>query len=385
MAIACEKRFETAIRKVFLKNSGNLFCFRLKNSILNILITGTGGPTPRSFARSLKELGGYKRYRLFGTDINKYAVGLYQSHLFEKSFITPRSTEKGYWDAIEKIISENDIDIAVILPETEVRSWSLRQETSALPCKSLIPPLDMVDAVIDKAVLTKALAPHGLVPGSVEINPEAEGLESEISSKLDYPFWVRSATGSSGLGSFKVQSYADLMKWVSINQGVNNFLASDFLPGRNLACKLLYYKGKLLRAAIAERVNYIMAKVSPSGVTGNTAFGRLLNEPKVFEAGHRAIEIMFEKTGAQKHGFFTVDLKEDKHGTPFVTEINVRHVAFTSAFASGGANLCEDTIRLLDNDPAFDHNFKLYEFEKDLIFLRDVDALPIIMKETELL
>lgn len=352
---------------------------------LNILITGTGGPTPRSFARSLKDHCVYKKYRLFGTDINKYAIGLYQNHLFEKSFLTPKSSEPGYWNSIEKIIGENDIDIAVILPETEVRSWSLRLEKGKLPCKALIPPLDMVDAVIDKSVLTKALAPYGLVPGSVEINPEAEGLEAEINKKLKYPFWVRSATGSSGLGSFKVQSYADLMKWVSINQGVNNFLASEYLPGRNLACKLLYHNGQLLRAAVGERVNYIMAKISPSGVTGNTAFGRLLNDPKVFEIAHRAIEIMFEKTGAQKHGFFTVDLKEDEDGTPFVTEINVRHVAFTSAFASGGANLCEDTIRLLDDDPTFDHNFKLYEFEKDLIFLRDVDALPIVMKESDLL
>jgi hypothetical protein len=27
----------------------------------------------------------------------------------------------------------------------------------------------------------------------------------------------------------------------------------------------------------------------------------------------------------------------------------------------------------------------MYEFEKDLIFLRDVDTLPILMKEKELL
>ena len=54
-------------------------------------------------------------------------------------------------------------------------------------------------------------------------------------------------------------------------------------------------------------------------------------------------------------------------------------------FAAAGANFAEDTMRLLDNDPAFDYNFKLYEFEKDLIFLRDVDSLPILMKESELL
>ncbi len=94
---------------------------------------------------------------------------------------------------------------------------------------------------------------------------------------------------------------------------------------------------------------------------------------------------MFRETGARKHGFFTVDLKEDEQGSPKVTEINIRHVAFTQCFAAGGANFAEDTIRLLDNDPTFDTSFKLYEFEPDLIFLRDVDETPILMRESELL
>ena len=356
----------------------------MKNT-LNILITGTGGPTPRSFARSLKELSVYKEYKLFGTDIHKYAVGLYQHHLFEKSFITPRSTQEGYWEAMETIIQENDIHMAVILPEVEVQTWSQKQAEGTLPCKALIPDIKAVENMIDKSVLTKALAPHGLVPNSVDIDPTEKDLEEKVKEKLTYPFWVRSATGSSGLGSFKVQSFADLIKWVSINQGVTNFLASDFLSGRNLACKFLYYNGKLLRSAVGERVNYIMSKVSPSGITGNTSYGRLLNDRKVFEASYKAIEIMFEQTGAERHGFFTVDLKEDANGKPFVTEINVRHVAFTSSFALGGANFCEDTIRLLDEDESFDREFKLYEFEEDLIFLREVDALPIVMKETDLI
>ncbi|MCA6422565.1 MAG: hypothetical protein IM568_07080 [Flavobacterium sp.] len=94
---------------------------------------------------------------------------------------------------------------------------------------------------------------------------------------------------------------------------------------------------------------------------------------------------LFEHTGSQQHGFFTVDFKEDENGKPYITEVNVRHVAFTQCFAAGGANFAADTIRLLDNDLNFDMEYKMYEFEKDLIFLRDVDSLPILMKETELI
>ncbi len=352
---------------------------------LNILITGVGGPTPRSFARAIKESGNYKSYRLIATDIHPHAIGLYQKALFDKSYITPKSSEADYWSVMESIILEEKIDIAIILPEQEVLAWSIRQDEGSLPCQALIPPKAAVDKMLDKGVLTEALSSSGLVPASVLIDVNYKHLKEYTESSLKYPYWIRSATGSSGLGSYKIENFDDLLRWVSINKGINNFIASEYLPGRNLACKMLYYNGKLVRAACGERVKYIMAKVSPSGITGNTSFGRLINDKNVFETAKKAMDIMFEVTGAKKHGFYTVDMKEDDKGVPFITEINVRHVAFTQCFALGGANLCEDTIRLLDEDPTFETNFVQYTFEEGLIFLRDVDERPILMKEEDLM
>jgi carbamoyl-phosphate synthase large subunit len=172
---------------------------------------------------------------------------------------------------------------------------------------------------------------------------------------------------------------------MQINPGVTTFLASSYLSGRNLACKLLYYRGKLIRAACAERVNYIMSKVAPSGITGNTSFGRLLNEPHLVTLAEKNMQHLFSHLGIEPHGFFTMDFKEDASGKPFITEVNVRHVAFTQCFAAGGANFAEDTIRLLDNPDSMDMGYKMYEFEPDSIFLRDVDAVPVLMKESALL
>lgn len=352
---------------------------------LNILITGVGGPTPRSFARAIKEIGNYKPYKLIATDIHPFAIGLYQNFLFDNGYITPRSTQDSYWEVVEDIVEKEKIDIAIILPEQEVLTWSERQQSGILPCKALIPPKNAVEKMLDKGILTEALSSSDLVPASILIDINNKDLKEYSESALQYPYWIRSATGSSGLGSYRIENFDDLQRWVALNKGINNFIASEYLPGRNLACKLLYYKGKLIRSACAQRVNYIMAKVSPSGITGNTAFGRLINDVRVFEIARAAMDIMFDLTGAEKHGFYTVDLKEDENGNPKVTEINVRHVAFTQCFALGGANLCEDTIRLLDADPLFDDHFHLYQFEEGLIFLRDVDERPIIMKESDLL
>ncbi|WP_223267197.1 hypothetical protein [Polaribacter sp. IC073] len=351
---------------------------------MKILITGVGGPTPRSFAIALKKYSFYKKFELFGTDINPLAYGLYQNELFNKTFLVPPASSPDYWVEIEKIIKENNIDAAVILPELEVMEWSKRKENQSLPCKVLLPDFSIAELLVDKSKMTAILKDLDIVPPSVTFSRNSTDLNT-VFEVLGQNFWVRSTSGTSGLGSLRVKDLESLKNWIQINPNVQEFIASKFLLGRNLACKMLYYNGKLLRTACAERVNYIMAKVAPSGITGNTSFGRLLNEPKLVEGAIRAMEHLFKYTKANKHGFFTVDFKENENGKPYITEINVRHVAFTQCFAAAGANFASDTVRLLNNDQDFDHSYKMYEFEKDLIFLRDVDALPILMKETELL
>ncbi len=351
---------------------------------MKILMTGVGGPTPRSFAIALKKYSFYKRFEIIATDINPLSIGLYQAELFSKGYVVPRCTDANYWEAIERIVKEHQIDYAVILPELEVMEWSKRKMEGKLPCPAFLPHPEIAALLVDKARMTEMLEPLGLVPISIEFERSISDL-SPIFDKLKNNFWVRSTSGTSGLGSLLIDSEASLKNWIQINPGVKTFIGSTYLPGRNLACKLLYDKGKLLRAACGERVNYIMAKVSPSGITGNTSFGRLLNEPKLVELAERAMNHLFNKLNIEPQGFYTVDFKEDANGTPYITEVNVRHVAFTQCFAAGGANFAEDTIRLLDQDATFDRNFKMYEFTEGLIFLRDVDSLPILMKESELL
>jgi carbamoyl-phosphate synthase large subunit len=350
---------------------------------MKILVTGVGGVTPRSFVQALRKYSKYARYEFVGTDSNQYALGLYMPQLFNSTYLVPKVSDPNYWTILDRIIEKEKIDYAIINPELEVVEWAKRSLTYKFPLKVLLPYYHLASLLVDKAILSESLEPYGIAPRSFTLTKE-ELIES-ANVKLSYPFWIRSALGSSGLGSMKVNSLEELQNWINVNPKVEKFLASEFLPGRNLGCKLLYYNGQLLRSAIAERVFYVMSKVAPSGITGNTSFGRLINSPEAFKIATKAMEVMFDLTKTPKHGFFTVDLKETADGKPMVTEVNIRFVAFTQCYASGGANLPEDLIRVLDNDPTFDRNFHLYEFEPDLIFLRDVDEQPIIMKESQLL
>ena len=134
---------------------------------MNILITGVGGPTPRSFAIALKKYSTYKSYTLIATDINPLSIGLYQKDLFDRSYVVPRATDESYWPAVERIIAENKIDYAVILPELEVTVWSKRMSAGKLPCKALLPDPAITELLVDKAGMTEKLKDLGVVPPSV--------------------------------------------------------------------------------------------------------------------------------------------------------------------------------------------------------------------------
>jgi carbamoyl-phosphate synthase large subunit len=352
---------------------------------MNILISGVGGPTPRSISRSIKISKYKEKSKLYGTDINPHTHGLYESDLYEKNILVPVARNKKYWDTIKSFIEENEIEYAMIHPEEAALEWSLyKKEGGIWPCKTILPDYDLVKVLMNKGAMTTILRDSGLVPKSYLINPKNFDF-IKLEEVLTYPFWIRSTSGSSGLGSLKVKSRKSLKNWFTINPNVSEFIASTFLPKRNLACKLLYHNGELIRAASGERVNYIMSKVAPSGITGNTSFGRLLNEPNLVEKATKAMDLLFKATNTTKHGFFTADFKEDSNGIPYITEINIRMVAFNYSFALGGANFSEDILALMSNDQSFDKNYKMYDFEPDTIFLRDVDVEPILMKESDLI
>jgi carbamoyl-phosphate synthase large subunit len=351
---------------------------------MNILISGVGGPTPRSIVYALKKSIYGEEINFFGTDNNPLSMGLYQKDLFSKTFLIPHCTSDTYWEEIEIIVAKEKIDLAIVQPELEVLEWSKRRVNNTLPCACLLPEMDIVELLIDKSKITDLLKNLGVVPKSYTFPNKDQDL-SPVFEALGEDFWVRSTKGTSGLGSLRVTSRNSLANWMFMNKEVGEFIASTYLPGRNLACKLFFWEGKLIRSAVAERVNYIMAKISPSGVTGNTSFGRLINEPEIVTISILAMETIFKHVNSVPNGFFTIDLKEDENGIPFITEINVRHVAFTQCFAACGANFMEDYLRIYMKDPSFNFDYKMYEFEEGLIFLRDVDTLPIIMNEKDLI
>jgi predicted ATP-grasp superfamily ATP-dependent carboligase len=179
----------------------------------------------------------------------------------------------------------------------------------------------------------------------------------------------------------KLDNLKQYDSWLLINQDIEEFTVSEFLPGRHLANQMLYYDGEYIKGASLECVEYVMANIAPSKITGNTSFGKFINESAILEFCNECIMYICNTRSLKAHGVLSFDLKEDSEGNYKVTEINIRHMAYTGIMAQVGFDLISDTINILFNGNT--HKIKketFYNYDKSYIFLRDVDIEPIVLE-----
>lgn len=346
---------------------------------MTILITGIGGPTPRSIAKTIRKTK--PEYRLIGVDANPKALGFFMPGLVDAAYLAPRMDNPGYWGFIEKLISREKIDMAFVQPELEVVGWGeYLQSKGKFPCPVLIPPKELAVSLMDKAIMADLLHDTHYIPKTIKVtqdNPRAD----EVADQIGFPCWIRATKGSGGLGSLKINDAANYKSWLFINSDIKEFTVSEFLTGRHLANQMLYYQGEYVKGASLECVEYVMANVAPSKVTGNTSFGRFINEDKILAFCDECTQYLCNKLGIQAHGVLSYDLKEDTEGNFKVTEVNIRHMAYTGVMAQVGFDLVTDTIQVLEDGHA--GNIKrepFFKYDKPYVFLRDVDTEPVVLE-----
>lgn len=343
---------------------------------MKILITGACAVSARSVLRSLKMSEFFQDSEFIGWDICSLLYGVYAGE-FDKIYKVPAAGTTNYREVAQKILDEEKPDAVIVVPEVEVLYWS--KHPFNIP--HIVPPANFAEIVISKERLFDALAGTGLVPEYCNIS-SAQIMMHEFKNPLGYPVWIRdgAAGTASAKGAFKAENLDELQAWVRINSHTNQFQLSQFLPGRNLGCFCLFKNGKLIKMAQAERIEYIMAKVAVSGITGNTSKGKLLNEEKIKAVALNAITLLCKKTGETMNGLVVVDMKEDVDGNPIITEINIRHVAFSSSFAMAGQNISEAQLLLaLDRDVEIREGVQK-NYPAGNLLLRDVDGAPIYIE-----
>lgn len=340
---------------------------------MKILITGACAVSARSVLRSLKMSSLFKDAEFIGWDMCSLLYGVYV-HDFDRMYKVPVVTDSSYRRIAQEILDKENPDAVIVVPEVEVLYWS----ENPFNVPHIVPPVRFSNIAISKERLFELLKDTNLIPRSYLVSID-EILNPDFVCPLPFPLWMRdgSAGTASAKGAFKAHSVEEMLAWAVINPNTDRYQLSEFLPGRNLGCFCLFKNGELYKMAQAERIEYIMGKVAVSGITGNTSKGKLLNEDKIKETALKAINLICKHTKEVMEGLVVVDMKEDADGQPIITEINIRHVAFSSSFAIAGQNIAEAQLLL-----ALNREYEIPgEVDKDYppenLILRDVDGPPI--------
>ncbi len=343
-----------------------------------ILITGIGGLTPRSIAKVIRK--NHPDYRLIGIDINSHALGFFMKGLVDSHYVCPRCNEESYFPYIEKLVYDEHIDYAFVQPESEIVAWGEYYEQHGhFPCPTFMGCKELSISLKDKAIMAELLEGTHFIPKTIKVtqdNPRYDDVERMIG----FPCWIRATQGTGGLGSLKLDDIGSYKSWLFIHSNIKEFTVSEFLTGRHLANQMLYYNNEYVKGAALECAEYVMANTAPSHVTGNTALGRFLNEDSINQFCDECIKYLSKKLDVPAHGILSFDLKEDKDGNLKVTEVNIRHMAYTGVMAQTGFDLIEDTIRIME-DGNCDNVIRapFYHYDKPYVFLRDVDIEPILL------
>jgi carbamoyl-phosphate synthase large subunit len=318
----------------------------------------------------------YSELKLIGTDCDKYNI-LFGDRYVSSTYLVPKATDPRYIDILNKIINKEKVNLIIPSPDVEIKIIS--KYRSRLKALSYLPNSKVIELAQDKLALYEKIHRVVRMPKTILINNK-EDLVGAF-KELGRPLWLRKRIGSGGAASILVDNIKYALLWVSYWNGFGEFIANEYLPGRNLSWIGLYKDGKLFTSGAYLRIRYFMSHVSVSGVTGNINVGMTIHDNKVNEVAEKAIKALDD----HPVGVFTVDLKEDKNGFPKVTEINAGRLHMSAyVYTVAGLNIPYYIVKLALNEDIENPPPRRNAVRPGMITVRSTDNDPVFIDKSEL-
>jgi carbamoyl-phosphate synthase large subunit len=338
-----------------------------------LLVTGSGGSAATNFIRSLR-LSGEKFY-IVGADSSKYHAQLSQA---EVTYLLPDCHDKDYLNKLSDIVKKEKIQLIHCQPDPEVKYLS--DHRSKFKGKVYLPSKKAVDIAQDKFAFYKVMRDaHVPVPLTYKVqNPfNLEKILEQHNCKL----WLRAGQGAGSLAALPVQTFGLAFNWIEYwcTKGLSwdDFIISEFLPGKEYAFQSLWENGKLITSAARQRIEYLFQNRMPSGQSSTPTVAKSVHNLMVNAVATKAV-IALDKNAT---GIFCVDLKEDKQGIPNVTEINVGRFFTTSYFfAKAGSNMPYYYVKMAFGEK-IPHQPQYDAVPKDYCWIRQIDCKEALTYE----
>jgi carbamoyl-phosphate synthase large subunit len=303
--------------------------------VKRVLVTGAGGPASTNFIRSLRLAP--EPFHIVGTDANAIHLALSQADV---NYELPTVRDSEYLARLNSVIEQEGINFVHAQPDVEVHFLS--EHRSEVRAPMLLPGRDTIRLCADKQALAERLSSAGVPTGQTHPVADEAALSEAVNTLLasHARVWVRARRGAGGKASLPVTSAEQAVMWVRYWNAngvpIGDFMAGEFLPGREFAFQSIWQNGELVTSQARERKEYLFGYLTPSGQTSSPAVARTVHRQDVNETATAAIKA----ADPDATGIFCVDLKENTAGVPCVTEINAGRFFTTSIFFSqAGCNM----------------------------------------------
>ena len=334
-----------------------------------ILVTGIGGAAALDFTRAIRELE--EEVYIVGTDCSQHYIHL--ARYVDKKYIIPKSNKRNYIEKLNEIIEKEHIQFLHAQPDVEVKRIS--EDKEKLKAKVLLPDKETVRTCHDKFRLIRHLNKRN-IPAARNILIQNEENIRIAFRKFGKKIWLREVRGAGGKGSLPVEKFDHAKAWIDYWNGWGNFVAEEYLPGRNIAWQGIFKDGELITSVIWDRIEYIISHVSPSGITGTPSIARIITYEKV---NHIALEAANSLT-RKPNGIFSIDFKENNDKVPCVTEINPgRFFTPSYMYVKGGVNLPGIYLKLAFDEP-IPKLPRFNAFKEKILWIRGIDIEPVAVK-----
>lgn len=338
-----------------------------------LLVLGAGTAATNNFVRSLRD--GDSTLGIIGCHDDRFVL---KRSTADRNYLIPSATRPAFVRALCRIIRAERITLVIPNSDADVRT--IARLRSRLPCRVFLPSMRSIELCQNKYRLNQTLAGRGVpVPATVPVRDLAGVAALFRRVARGSRAWCRIGRGTGSIGAVPVTSPEQARTWIRCWAGLRGirpsaFLLSEYLPGRDFGCITLWRDGGLVLAKTCERLSYLGAGAYPGRVSSVAMLAKTVNEPGVVQICVDAVRA----ADPRPTGAFSVDLRENAHGVPCVTEINVGRLSsgLNIFDVTGKHNLALTFVRLGLGQPS--EITDPYDVVEDYYMLRDVDTLPAI-------
>ena len=330
---------------------------------MRVLVFGAGGPAGINVVRSLAEAG----HSVIGADSNAAHLpwaGVYCDDLIVAEDFT-----------VEEI---NGVGADAVHSQAEGIVWWIAHYRQQLDAATLCPSAQVVTLSQDKWEACLMFRRAELRVDKVHLVQDQPTL-NDAAEDLGYPFWLRARQGAGARGSALCESWQQAISWVRYwwaRDSTYDFIAEQYLPGRDLAWTSLWRDGVCFASFGRERLEYIYPKLAPSGRTGTPTIARTIHDDELNKRAFRAVLALDHKP----HGFYSVDLREDADGVPRPTEVNAGR-CFTTSYLStaAGFNFMDAWCTLIEGKDPRPKDSHFNVIPAGLTWMRHIDCPELLL------